>query len=697
MKTLFTLFLAFFLSVGWIGAQQSLLHTLPDKSSQTLVGNTSLKPDLASGIHYDTRSKNASNYDKNVILSEDFTGIEQGAIPTGWLRTHVNWGVTPTNHAGGEAPEMRFNWSPSSTDVFRLITPVLDASGLSEVSLSFNQAIDHYLGTYSLKVQTSPDGAAWTTRWEHIAKSGESGDKERGIKNPDATREVVNVDLSMLDGQTFYLAFVFDGNSYNINQWYIDDVLVSGTYTPEINVNPGSFLVTVKPGNTASRNLSIQNTGEPGSILEASISMFDNNASVLYVNAHQSSISDFKTAMQSLPNIYVFDEFNAYTGTPELDMMLGYDIVLVSSDSWFDDNVLLGNRLAQYVDEGGMLCVMQATMSSGGAWALAGNIITPAYLPLTIASYTFENAVISSFVDHPITDGLESINSVIYSHSAVQGEGVSLGNYDTGYPFAAYNPNKPVVALNIFPVNDNWGGDLMQLMENTISWLLQEFGGTPWLSVNINEVSIDAGASQNIIVTFDATDLPEGIYESTIQISSNDPANPLILVPATMAVVQTYTLTLLVNPENAGTVHGAGEYVQGEVVSISAVAHEGFTFVNWTDHDNNHVTDEASFQHTISTLDIILTANFDVVGSAEDMELTDVKLFPNPANNDFMIRSGVNILEVRISDVTGKQVYTEVINDTEFKVTLENLQSGIYFVSIYTQQGIEVKKLQIIR
>ena len=697
MKTLFTLLLAFLLSVGWIGAQQSLLTELPDNPGNTLSGSQSLIPDHNTGVPSVNKTSSTQDYNRNVIFFEDFAGIEEGAIPTGWLRTHANWGVNNSNWAGGTTPEMRFNWSPESTDVFRLITPVIDASEFSKLGLSFKQLIDHYAGTYSLKIQTSPDGAVWTTRWGHIAKSGETGYKERGIKNPDATREEIFVDLSMLDGQTFYLAFVFDGNSFNINHWYIDDIMVSEVYIPEINVSPGSFLVTVKPGNTASRSLSIQNTGEPNSILDVKVRVPGVDASVLYVNSQQNNDSDFKTVMQNLPNITLFDEFDAHTATPELDLMLDYDIVLVSSNFYLNDPVLLGNRLAQYVDEGGMICVMQGTISTGGGWTLAGNIITPEYLPLSIANYTFENAVITDFVEHPITDGLESINTGIYSYSLVQGEGVSLGNYDTGYPFAAFNPNKPVVALNIVAGNGLWGGDMMLLMENTISWLMEEYGETPFLSVNINEVSLEAGESQNIIVTFDATELPEGIYESTIRISSNDPANLLILVPATMAVVQTYKLTLLVNPENAGTVHGAGEYVQGEVVSISAVAHEGFTFVNWTDHDNNHVTDESSFQHTMSTLDITLTANFDVIGSAEDMELTDVKLFPNPAFNNVMIQSGDNILEVRIFDVTGKQVYSELVNNTEVKVTLENLQSGIYFVTIYTQQAIEVKKLQIIR
>lgn len=697
MKTLFTLFLAFLLSVGWIGAQQSILHTLPDKPDQTIVGNTSLKPDLASVNHYDTRDSKDFNYDKNVIFSEDFTGIEPGEIPVGWMRTHVNWGVSNTNYANGEVPEMVFYYSPSSVDIFKLMTPVIDASGLSNISLSFKQLINHFSGTYSLKIQTSPDGATWTTRWEHIAKSDEAATKERGETNPDATKEEIFVDLSMLDGQTYYLAFVFEGDSYNINNWRIDDIMLSGVYTPQINVDPGSFLVTLKPGNSSSRSLSIQNTGETGSILDVKLVIAGESASVLYVNSLQDADGDFKSAMQDLPNIYLFDEFNAYSGTPELDLMLNYDIVLVSSNYAFNDPALLGNRLAEYVDEGGSVIIMNSSLSIAGAYGLEGNIINPGYSPLYKAAHVNANAETTNINVHPITNNVESITTGQYIQTGTQGSGISLGNYDTGYPFAAYNPEKPIVVINVIPYIDFWGGDLMQLMENTITWLLEESGEDIWLSVDINEASIDADESQNIIITFDATDLSEGVYESSIFIVSNDPASPLITVPATLAVEQTYTLTLLVNPEDAGIVQGAGEYAEGEVVNISATAHEGFTFVNWTDQENNHVTDESSFQHTMATTDVLLHANFDVIGAAEDMELSDVKIFPNPANSNVFIRSDDIILDVWISDVTGKQVYSDVINDTEIMISVENLQSGIYIVGIYTQQGIAVKKLQIVR
>lgn len=71
-----------------------------------------------------------------------------------------------------------------------------------------------------------------------------------------------------------------------------------------------------------------------------------------------------------------------------------------------------------------------------------------------------------------------------------------------------------------------------------------------------------------------------------------------------------YTLTLLTEPENAGTVEGGGDYEEGETVSISAEAHEGYGFVSWLDDQGGHVSDEPDFEYTMPSEDITLIAHF---------------------------------------------------------------------------------------
>ncbi|MGB3975196.1 MAG: hypothetical protein WBM27_02140 [bacterium] len=144
-------------------------------------------------------------------FTEDFTGVPTGTIPVGWFRTHTNWGVGSSANAGGVAPEMVFSWS-SGTNAFRLITPKLNGQGLSHIDCIFKHYVNHYTTPYNLRVQTSTDnGATWQTRWS-VPGASMSGE--------------VTVDLDALIGQNFMVAFVFDGDAYNINYWYIDDIYI---------------------------------------------------------------------------------------------------------------------------------------------------------------------------------------------------------------------------------------------------------------------------------------------------------------------------------------------------------------------------------------------------------------------------------------------------------------------------------------
>jgi uncharacterized repeat protein (TIGR01451 family) len=67
---------------------------------------------------------------------------------------------------------------------------------------------------------------------------------------------------------------------------------------------------------------------------------------------------------------------------------------------------------------------------------------------------------------------------------------------------------------------------------------LGHFADTPWLSENPTAGTTPGGSSSPIVVTFNATGLTPGVYESTIYAASNDPVNPLVAVPVTMTVIE---------------------------------------------------------------------------------------------------------------------------------------------------------------
>ena len=154
-----------------------------------------------------------------VPFCENFTGVISGNIPGLWTRTHTNWGTYASALAGGTSPEMRFNYSPSFTGTSRMATRLIDATACSrfndKLELTFKHFVDWYDNPFVLKVQGSLDGTHWTDLWTISP-----------VNNVPAS--TVSIDLGTLySGKTFYLAWVFEGNSFNIDYWYIDDICVA--------------------------------------------------------------------------------------------------------------------------------------------------------------------------------------------------------------------------------------------------------------------------------------------------------------------------------------------------------------------------------------------------------------------------------------------------------------------------------------
>ncbi|MDA3812704.1 MAG: choice-of-anchor D domain-containing protein [Candidatus Cloacimonetes bacterium] len=270
-------------------------------------------------------------------------------------------------------------------------------------------------------------------------------------------------------------------------------------------------------------NQAMYNDAIPENMLHPSEKLIINsasrNSSILYVNAHQNGDITFKTAVASLPNVGTFTEFDAYSATPDVAYLLGYDVVIVASNFVFADPMTLGNNLASYVDQGGKVCMIEGSFSSG--YELEGLIMDPAYSPLTVAPFSLTTVSCNSFVTHPITSNVSYIETGLYTFSYPQGNGVSLGIYGTGDHVAAYNPDKAIVAINVFPSDGFWGGDFIQMISNTIDWLIgPEISVTPSSmteNLNVGETSTQILNIENIITG--AADLDAFI---TIEASAED-------------------------------------------------------------------------------------------------------------------------------------------------------------------------------
>ncbi|WP_111682966.1 BspA family leucine-rich repeat surface protein [Winogradskyella tangerina] len=80
--------------------------------------------------------------------------------------------------------------------------------------------------------------------------------------------------------------------------------------------------------------------------------------------------------------------------------------------------------------------------------------------------------------------------------------------------------------------------------------------------------------------------------------------------------------------------------------------------------------------------------------SIDDIELSQVKLFPNPSNSTVHI-TGFDISESRviIHDVSGKQVYSNINYRKDSAIDISGFNSGIYFVNIEIDNSVTTIKL----
>jgi hypothetical protein len=149
-------------------------------------------------------------------FEEDFTGLATGSLPNCWSETNTHWGVVDSDNAGGTAPEMRLYWSPSYTGSVKLITPVINANDVVELDLSFVHMVDHFSNSYDIKVEISTNyGTDWTEVWS-VNVSG------------DVIAETVEVNLDAYAGNDVMIAWVFEGYTFDIDAWYIDNINLTG-------------------------------------------------------------------------------------------------------------------------------------------------------------------------------------------------------------------------------------------------------------------------------------------------------------------------------------------------------------------------------------------------------------------------------------------------------------------------------------
>jgi hypothetical protein len=174
-----------------------------------------------------------------ILLQESFDVL--GVFPEDWfIQYNVtgnpgagldNWSISNTLNAGGVAPELRFHFSPTfSSGYSRMVTKPVFVGGYTELELIFKHRLSNFTtnANEQIAVELSSDGGdTWQVLWFFNIFSS-LGPEEKTL----------NIQYSGAN-DTIHIGFRFSGNSYNIFNWSIDDVLLRST--PQEDLIAGNF------------------------------------------------------------------------------------------------------------------------------------------------------------------------------------------------------------------------------------------------------------------------------------------------------------------------------------------------------------------------------------------------------------------------------------------------------------------------
>ena len=72
-----------------------------------------------------------------------------------------------------------------------------------------------------------------------------------------------------------------------------------------------------------------------------------------------------------------------------------------------------------------------------------------------------------------------------------------------------------------------------------------------------------------------------------------------------------------------------------------------------------------------------------------EFELKGFSIYPNPANEEFYIKTKTDFIELEVSilDISGKLISNQIIKDKNYPVSIRSLSNGLYFVKVTDFQG----------
>src|SRR4051795_5867940 len=96
-------------------------------------------------------------------------------------------------------------------------------------------------------------------------------------------------------------------------------------------------------------------------------------------------VTDLRDQVAAIPGVAAVDPLDAGTTTPSLTTIRSYDVVLAFSNTDYANSTMLGEELATYADQGGVLIEFAFDWAGRAERRLSGRWATDGYSPYHVA------------------------------------------------------------------------------------------------------------------------------------------------------------------------------------------------------------------------------------------------------------------------------------------------------------------------
>ncbi len=561
------------------------------------------------------------------ILTEDFSS---GVPPTGWTIDGIpaQWSQNSSTNAGGIVPEAKLLYV-SGTNTTRLISPETDLTGATDVIFSFKHFLDDYSGSgYTIGVATRSGGGAWTDVWT-VNPTGDMGP------------ESINILISGGDvgASDFQVCIFLSGNTFNFDNWYIDDVVLSEPDSDDLALESIDIDAFAEAGDVEVK-CTVKNAGL-------------NNATSFDLN-YQVDGGDIVTDNITGVDLQTTVGYNHTFSTPYMGIPGDYSLeVWVSNFNGTGDDNDTSND--------------SQTMSLSIATETRQNL--PLFESFT-SSTCGPCAPFNTNVFNPFHEDNYNDMTVLKYQMSWPGSGDPYYTEEGGVRRFYYGIS---AVPNLFtggnPTSTNAGA-----VNNAFEYENERpafFEMTSTLTVNGDMVDVSVE-----IMPFISVDMKVHIAVVEKITTENTASN---------GETQFENVMLKMLPDAIGT---TVSFEAGVSTTLNESHDMSTTFVEemsdlmviaFVQDDNNKVIMQSTFNEHIPTLGV--TNN----------TLENISIFPNPSNGYLNFNSNED-LNVVIYDVLGKEVFSSLVNQNE-EINISHLSNGMYIVNLSDGTNVSSKKL----